>query len=96
MPIKQNLNLNKILTPGQLLGNHLAISSQNLLNVIVTRPELGQDFVFEHVGYFRGRGELLVLLIILILLEILPRHPGAGHHRSEPGVGVWVEAGELL
>ena len=51
MPIKQNLNLNKILTPGQLLGNYLAISSQDLLNVII-RPELGQDLVFEHVGYF--------------------------------------------
>ena len=93
MPIKQNLNLNKILTPWQLLGNHLSISSQNLLDVIVARPELGQDFVFEHVCYFRGCGELRVLLI---LLEILPRHPGTGHHRSEPGVRVRMEAGEFL
>ena len=94
MPIKQNLNLNKILTPGQLLGNHLSISSQNLLNVIIARPELGQYFVFEHVGYFRGCGELLVLLILLEI--ILPRHPGAGYHSSEPGVRIWMEAGEFL
>ena len=95
MPIKQNLNLNKILTPGQLLGNHLAISSQNFFNVII-RPELGQDLVFEHVGYFRSCGQLLVLRVLLLLLEILPRHPGTGHHGSEPGVRVRMEPGEFL
>ena len=95
MPIKQNLNLNKILTPGQLLCNHLAISSENLLNVIITLPELGQDFVFEHVGYFRCFGLLKVLRVQLVLLEILG-HPGAGHHGSEPGVRVGMETSELL
>ena len=96
MPIKQNLNLNQILTPGQLLCNHLAISSENLLNVIITRPELGQDFVFEHVGYFRSFGLLQVLGVMLILLEVLSRHPGTRHHGPEPGVRVRMEASELL
>ena len=95
MPIKQNLNLNKILTPGQLLCNHLAISSENLLNVIITLPELGQDFVFEHVGYFRSFGLLKVLRVQLVLLEVLG-HPGTGHHGSEPGVRVGMETSELL
>ena len=96
MPIKQNLNLNKILTPGKLLGNHLAISSQNFLNVIVTRPELGQDLVFEHVCYLRSCGQLLDLRVLLLLLEIIPRHPGTGHHGSEPRVRVRMEPGEFL
>ena len=92
MPIEQNLNLNQILTPGQLLCNHLAISSENLLNVIITRPELGQDLVFEHVGYFRSFG----LLQVLLILEVLSRHPGTRHHGSEPRVRVRMEASELL
>ena len=71
MPIKQNLNLNKILTPGQLLCNHLAISSENLLNVIITLPELGQDFVFEHVRYFRSVSFVVevILSVLLVLVE---------------------------
>ena len=96
MPIEQNLNLNQILTPGKFFAYHLPTSSLYLRDIIISRPELGQDFVFEHVGYFRSFGLLQVLGVLHVILEVLSRHPGTRHHGPEPGVRVGMEASELL
>ena len=96
MPIKQNLNLNQILTPGEFFAYHLPTSSLYLRDIIISRPELGQDFVFEHVRYFRSVSFVVevILSVLLVLVEDVPGHLGTEHHGAELGVGLGVEPRE--